>query len=794
MKVSLNWLKDYVNLNITAQEVAYKLTMSGNDVDTIQTIGREWANIYVGQITDIQKHPNADRLQLTTIDVGKEQLTVVCGAPNIKIGYKVPFARLGAVLFDAHTGKTAEVKAAKIRGVHSEGMACSERELGISQNHEGILILSQDAPLGMPLAEYMGDSIFDIKVTPNRADCLSIIGIARELSALTGEKLKLPGLDYRETDDNIQNLISIEIADADLCYRYCASVINNVVIEPSPLWMQQRLLACGMRPINNIVDITNYVMLECGQPLHAFDYSKIRGKKIIVRRGKNEDFVTLDNISRKITPDMLLITDNEGPVAIAGVMGGAVSEIDKNTKSILLESASFNRESIRRTATSLKLRSEASLRFEKGLSPELSLTGLKRATQLMINLAQGKAASGIADVYPVTAMPNTLLLTSQRVSQVLGMELNQDTMSKVLASLGFECTVNNATSIMVTVPYWRVDIKLQDDLIEELARTIGYDRIPTTILGGEPPAYTPNPMLTLKNSTRDILAGCGMQEVINTTLTNRSFMTRVKASEPILLTNPLSSEQECLRTSLRAGLLLNVLNNERYDQCIELFEIGHIYLPRINELPEEPDILCGILTGSRMEKTWLDSGGQIDFFDVKGILETLFDRLGVNVRFEKAEDTLLLPGRTSVIKAGNTIITGIMGEVDPLVIDSFGIHLSPVYLFEIYLETLATMIKGTRKYKTIPRYPGVTRDLSLVIDTETSSEVVQRLIKKTPMINSVTLFDVYTGEKMPAGKKALAYSIVYQSPDRTLTDTEVNKLEQEILNKLNDELGVVLRQ
>jgi phenylalanyl-tRNA synthetase beta chain len=793
MKVSLNWLKDYVNLNLPAEEVAYKLTMSGNDVDTIQVIGREWANIYVGQIIDIQKHPNADRLQLATIDVGKERVTVVCGAPNIKIGQKVPFARLGAFLIDAHTGKTAEVKAAKIRGVHSEGMACSERELGISQNHEGILILSQDAPLGMPLAEYMGDSIFDIKVTPNRADCLSIVGIARELSALTGEKLKSDSVDYIENGENINNLASVEIADTDLCYRYCASVVNDIVIEPSPLWMQQRLLACGMRPINNIVDITNYVMLEYGQPLHAFDYNKIRGKKIIVRRGKNENFVTLDNVSRKITHDMLLITDSEGPVAIAGVMGGAASEIDVNTKSILVESASFNRESIRRTSTSLKLRSEASLRFEKGLSPELSLIALKRATRLIVELTHGKAANGIIDVHPAPPKPNKLLLTSQRVLQVLGMELTQDNIISVLTSLGFKCKVHDATSIMVTIPYWRIDIKLQDDLIEELARIIGYDRIPTTILGGEPPAYTPNPILTLKNNVRDILAGCGMQEVINTPLTNRSSMAKINSVDPIPLTNPLSSEQECLRTSLRAGLLQNVVNNERYDQSIKLFEIGHIYLPRNNELPEEPEILCGILTGSRMEKTWLDIGGQIDFYDAKGILETLFERLGVNIRFEKNEDVLLLPGRTAAIKVGDTVI-GIMGELNPRVIDNFDIHSSPVFMFEIYLETLVTTIRGTRKYKTIPRFPGVTRDLSLVIDTEIASEAVQNLIKKTPMVNSVTLFDVYTGEKMPAGKKALAYSIVYQSPDRTLTDAEVNKYEQEILSKLNRELGAVLRQ
>ena len=401
MKVSVKWLKDYVDITLPPQELAEKLTMAGLEAGDIQTIGAGWENVFIGEVIRIEKHPNADRLQLATVNLGQEQSTVVCGAPNIAVGQRVPFARVGARLVDGHSGRHVELKPAKIRGVRSEGMVCSEMELGISDNHEGIMVLPKDAPIGAPLAEYMGDTILNIGITPNRPDCLNMIGIAREVAALTGTKVRLPEVQYEEQEPSTNQMISIEILDPDLCPRYCGGIIKEVKIGPSPQWMQERLLAAGMRPINNIVDITNFVMLEYGQPLHAFDYEGIGGKKIIVRRAReNEQIITLDGERRELSPDTLVIADEQYPVALAGVMGGAESEVTERTTTILLESANFNNASIRRTSRGLGLISEASSRFDKGLSPDLPMPAIRRAIGLMVDLAGGKAARGIVDVYP----------------------------------------------------------------------------------------------------------------------------------------------------------------------------------------------------------------------------------------------------------------------------------------------------------------------------------------------------------------------------------------------------------
>ena len=529
MKVSLNWLNDYVNISLSSKELAEKLTMSGNEVGRIDVVGGTWEHVFVGQVTALDKHPNADRLKLATIDLGTERITVVTGAPNLEVGQKVPFAKVGARLIDGHTGEVAELKPAKIRGVRSEGMACSEKELGISDNHQGIMILPSDAPVGVPLSQYLGDTIYDIKVTPNRADCLSVIGIAREVAALTNQPTHIPEPSYAEEGNPIHDSISIEIADPDLCSRYCASLVTGVKIGPSPQWMQQRVIAGGMRPISNVVDITNYVMLEYGQPLHSFDYSQIKGKKIIVRRARNDEpLYTLDGMKRDLNPNMLVIADEKYPIALAGVMGGADSEVIDPTTSILLESANFNNISIRRTSIKLNLRSEASSRFERGLSPELAPIALRRATQLLLELAGGKAARGIADVYPGKREQKPVLLPKERVGRVLGLELSTERIQKVLESLGFGCrSAGTSGDLMVTIPYWRTDVRMADDLVEEIARIIGYDEIPTTLLSSQIPQQVPAPMLSLKEQIRDLLVGCGMQEVITYSLVSQATLDKV---------------------------------------------------------------------------------------------------------------------------------------------------------------------------------------------------------------------------------------------------------------------------
>jgi phenylalanyl-tRNA synthetase beta chain len=798
VRVSLKWLRDYVDVSLPAQELAEKLTMAGLEVGAIETLSRDWENVFVGQVTALDKHPNAERLMLATVDLGPERLTVISGAPNLRVGDKVPLARAGARLIDAHTDNLVVLKPAKIRGITSQGMACSEKELGISDDHTGIMILPQDAPIGLPLSQYLGDAIFDIKVTPNRPDCLSMLGIAQEVAALTGQTMRSPEVSYQEQGSAIEQMVAVEIAEPELCPRYCAGLVTDVRIEPSPSWMQQRLLAAGMRPINNVVDITNYVLLEYGQPLHAFDCHKLEGSRIIVRRARDgESITTIDEVERVLDGDMLVIADGQDAVAIAGVMGGAGSEVSEETSYILLESANFKGTSVRRTSTELRLRTEASLRFEKGLSTELPPLALDRAIQLMTQLSGGKAAKGIIDLYPGKREREPILLSKSRVDKVLGMKLSIERITEVLSWLGFSCEPLSPSELLVTVPYWRTDISMIDDLAEEVARIIGYDEFPIVMPSGELPRPEPAPILSLKEKIGDILIGCGLQEVITYSLTSREMLEKVdpgwQLGHPLLIANPLTEEQECLRTTLRANLLATLAANEkRWEGGIRLFEIGRIYLPRENDLPEEHEMLAAVLSGPREEQSWLKGEGMLDFFDAKGTLGTLFTRLGVDVRFEPAEAPILLPGRTARIAISDEII-GLVGELHPKVAKSFDISAQPVCLFEVDINKLAPFTTQALHYRPLPRFPSTVRDIALVVDSELPAKRVQEVIQSFPLISQATLFDLYRGEQVPPGKKSLAFSIRYQSPTQTLTDEEVNKTQKELLDRLKQELGATLR-
>ncbi len=799
MRVSLKWLKDYVEIKVPLEELKEKLTMAGLEVAEEERIGAEWENIFVGEVVGLDKHPNADRLWLATVNLGEEQCRVICGAPNVRVGIKVPFARVGAKLFDGHTGQPFKLKPAKIRGILSEGMLCSEKELGISERHEGIMVLPEEAPTGLPLAQFLGDVILDIKVTTNRPDCLSMLGIAREVAALTGGKVKLPEVRYEEQEPSAEQMVAVEIADPELCPRYCAGIVTGVKVGESPPWLQERLLAAGMRPINNVVDITNYVMLEYGQPLHAFDYQKIGGKKIIVRRAEiGEGLLTLDGKERWLSNEMLVIADADKPVALAGIMGGAESEVTAETTSILLEAANFNPASIHRTSFRLGLKSEASSRFEKGISPDLTVPALRRAIGLVVELAGGKVARGIVDAYPGIKPRDPILLSMGRIKQVLGIGVSISKAKEVLQSLGFECEQKSSSELLVTIPYWRTDICVADDLVEEVARIIGYDEIPTIMLSGEIPRHEPAPLLSLRERLRDILAGCGMQEIITYSLTSREMLNKIKYQNqfgpPIRVANPLSREQEYLRISLRGGLLATFAANERHSvKGIRLFEIGKIYLPREGTLPEEREMLGGILGGPKFERTWFGEKGELDFFSAKGILETLFAHLAIKVSFEPGEDPLLIPGRTAKIMVEGEQV-GVVGELHPDVAASFELSTQPVSLFELEVEKLLPFVEQPRTYQPIPKFPGVVRDIALLVDADLPAKRVQDIIQAFPQVNQATIFDVYQGEQIPPGKKSLAFSIRYQSPERTLTDEEVDRLQENILRKLEQELGAVLRR
>ncbi|MFQ5875209.1 MAG: phenylalanine--tRNA ligase subunit beta, partial [Dehalococcoidia bacterium] len=571
-------------VTLPPEELAQKLTLSGTEVGDITVVGGNWDNVYVGRVTKVEKHPNADRLVLATVELPDESLTVVCGAPNVAAGQMVPFAKVGARLIDGHTGELTTLKAAKIRGVVSAGMVCSEKELGVSDEHEEIMVLPQDAPLGTPLPDYMGDHIFDLELTPNRPDCMSMLGVAWEVGALTGARVSPPQVSYDEQGSPIEELATVEIADPGLCSRYTASLVTDLRVAPSPHWMQERLLAAGMRPINNVVDITNYVMLEYGQPLHAFDFDKVKDGRIIVRRArKGERLVSLDGEERALDEEMLAITDPRGPVGLAGVMGGANTEVLENTKAVLLESANFNNVNIRHTSTKLRLRSEASIRFDKGLSPELPLPALLRATQFLAELAGGTVAKGVIDVYPGKVERKPLHITSRRVEQVLGLRIETEKVAAVLESLGFQVEEKGKSEMSVSVPYWRSDITIEDDLVEEVARIIGYDQLPTTNLSGQIPHREPDRARNLAETIRDTLASYGLQEVINYSLTGISALEKARTAQlasyrPLKVANPMRPDQEYLRLSLRPGLLANVgLNEKHQEEGLRFFEIGKVY-------------------------------------------------------------------------------------------------------------------------------------------------------------------------------------------------------------------------
>ncbi len=822
MKVSLKWLRDYVNIILPPEELAERLTMAGLEVKAIQTIGDTWGKMVIGEVVAINPHPNSDRLQLATVDLGTEQITVVCGAPNIGVGQRVPFAHVGARFINGHTREAVSLKPVKIRGVVSEGMVCSEKELGISENHEEILVLPPDAPIGIALGAYLGDIILDLDITPNRPDCLSVIGIAREIAALTDEPLHLPEIHYNELEDSIDSFASADIVEPNLCPRYCAGLITGIKISPSPNWLQRRLNSCGMRPINNVVDITNYVMLEYGQPLHAFDYRKLQGGQIIVRRARNGEALTsLDGTKRALNSGILVIADKEEAVAVAGIMGGLDSEVTDKTDTILLESANFNQAAIRQGCNYLQLQSEASVRFDKGLNSELPLIPLKRATQLLLELAGGRAAKGVIDVYPGKSAPKLLSLTVREVERLSGLKIDIDEIIKVLKALGFECQESNSDlQISASKPYWRSDIKCSADLVEEVVRIIGYEKIPITRLSSPLPPQKSKlspagRQSDFKDKLRNILTGFGFQEILAYSLVSLQKMQNLYPNlklqtVPIKVANPMTREQEYLRSTLRAGLLSTLAHNQKFEsEGIRLFEIGKVFLPQRppvittlsetkgkksqeeRELPREEEMLCAVLSGARAGLSWQADKEMLDFFDAKGVVDNILNQLGLKVSFNISDDDTLFPGRRANIIVEDDKV-GIVGELHPKVGQAFELS-GTVCLVEIDLEKVSTKITDIKRYQPIPRFPSVTRDIALVVDEQVSYGRAEEIIQRFPLVTRVTLFDLYRGEQIPEGKKSFAMRIIYQSPRHTLTDEEVNQTQEQMLDRLHQELGATLR-
>ena len=827
MNVTLNWLKNYIDFEFSPSELADRLTMLGIEVESIKQLGAELEGVVVGSVTSIQPHPNADKLVLCQVDIGEtEELQIVCGAPNAREGMLAPVATIGATL---PIGLT--IKRAKLRGEVSLGMLCSEKELGLSEDAAGLMELPTDTPLGTSLSEALGldDVVFELEITPNRPDCLSLIGVAREIRAETGNALKLPQVDFNEDETDIREMTSVTIEAPDLCPRYAARVIRGVKVGQSPAWLQHQLESVGVGVINNIVDITNFVLMEYGQPLHAFDYHKLTENRIVVRRAAaGENLTTLDEIARELTPDMLVIADAEKPVALAGIMGGYDSEITETTCDVLLESAYFNPSSIRATAKALGISTEASYRFERGADPGVVLAALDRAAQLIAELAGGSICKGIADVYPGQQPLRRIQLRPERVNFILGTALEAAEMVQILRHLGFdieesrpevaptgtkkdrdpEVAPTEKSVFQVTAPTFRSDITREIDLIEEIARVYGYDNIPTTLPKGDIPVPVPNPSTEVRKHIKYFLLAAGMMEAINYSFCDPNCFDKIRftADNPLRdalkLRNPLSPEMSVLRTTLIPSLLENAQHNRNHQiDTIALFEIGNVFIQdggssrsdlRIATL--EPERVTGILAGQIGDGVYSNPYREPDFYDIKGLVEGILEVCGiVDYTLQKTDAPTFHSGRNAAVLLDDRQL-GTFGEAHPEVLENYDLPYK-AYLFDFDMEALVDAAIFAKRFEPIPVYPKVERDLAIVVDKELLSDIPTGLIYATggELVESVRLFDVYEGEQVPEGKKSLAYAITYHSATETLTDKAVNALHDKVVKRLNQELGAELR-
>jgi len=864
MKVPLSWLKEYVDFDLPPEEIASRLTFAGLEVESIEYIGLAplsgyidglpgegrgpkakglaWdrEKIVVGRVFEVLPHPNADRLVLCKLDDGQTIHTVLTGAPNLfpykgqgplAKPLKVAYAREGAVLYDGHQpgNVLTTLQRMKIRGVESYSMICSEKELGISADHEGVMILPDDAPAGTPLADYLGDVILDVKINPNMARNANMVGIAREVSALTGRKLRPPSYLFRASGEPLKKLLRIRIQNPEFNPRFTAILLRDVQIGPSPAWMQRRLSRAGMRPINNIVDITNYVMLETGQPLHAFDWDSLAARAsgnavtIITRTARpGETIVTLDGATRTLDDFTVLVCDEKGPLSIAGVMGGAETEVRNTTVNILLEAAAWDYLSIRRTVQAQKLPSEAAFRFSRGVHPATTLRGLGRAAELMRTLGGGIISRDTVDTYPRKAPVVRVDLPMKEVRRLLGVNIPPRKVAQILESLEFVCRVKEAPArrrrsgrisdddltLQVIAPDHRLDIGTgvvgQADLIEEIARVYGYARIPEVQIADLLPIQRGNPGLEQEEAARDLLVNLGLQEVLTYHLTAPEKEaavyppgSEVPAAEYIRLANPIVPERRVMRRSVLASVLETAGRNASRTDRLALFELGPVYLPRGKPLPSEPVQLAIVLAGPRESRDWRPTDRTpADFFDLKGILEGVLSGLHVpSPTFESTRDPRFHPGRCAKILVDGTAL-GVMGQLHPQVAARFDWAGHDLLAAELDFELLRPYLLHRYPVHSISEYPPVLEDLAVVVAEDVPVEHVIQKIRSSggEIVQFVQLFDVYRGEQAGAGNKSLAFALTYQAPDRTLGSTEAEEIRTRIIRALEGDLGGKVRR
>ena len=809
MKVPLSWLRELVDITLPLDELVHRLNMSGTEVEDIVEVGKEWEGIAVATVVALDPHPNADSLYVAKLDVGSQGVvTVVTGAANLYVGAQVPYIRPGGRL---PGGKVIE--SATLRGIDSAGMVCSADELGLSPDRTGIYVLDERVENGTDLRSLFSDTVLDLYITPNRPDTMSVEGVAREIHAITGAPLRRvetapPGGSVPSSEK-----IAVSIPDPDLCRRFTAAYVANVKPGPSPLWLQRRLHLAGVRPISNVVDATNYTMLELGQPQHAFDADAL-GPVVMARRARpGERLVTLDDVERVLDPEMLVIADGEKPVAVGGIMGGGPTEVSDSTRNVLLETANFLPASIRKSSAALRLPSEASRRYERGIDPDLALRASQRTVALLTQIAGGTPPADIVDVYPGKADPRRILVHEDEIGGLLGHTYSRDLVTRVLTSLDFTVEPVDA-KLLVTVPGHRPDVEGRADLAEEIARITGYDEIPTTMPTGVPPEPYMEPLMLAGEQAKDVLVASGLREVKTYSLVAPGSDARLwlegaatacpdagggsaGSGDGLILHNYLSTDISVLRTTLLPSLLDTARSTLRNRERVSIFEIARVYLPPLNPLPTERMRLGIAMTGPATPVAWNAPERPADFFDLKGAIVELLGRFNVPNRFAPARAGAYHPGRCAelCVGAGNGQAIGYLGQLHPLIAERFDLEGREVYVAELDFDMLAGHSIGQPQLTQLARFPGLDRDLALVLDRDAPHEAVESTIREAggALLERVALFDLFQGSQVAAGKRSLAYTLRFRAPDRTLTDAEADDAMSKITASVRSRFGAQVR-
>ena len=810
MQVSIKWLKDYIDFTETPEQLADKLTMAGIPVENIIDPGEGLEKVITGRIEKLEPHQNSDHLQICTINVGQpENIIIVTGAQNVAEGQIVPVAMIGANLPNG-----MKISKGKLRGVMSYGMLCSAQELKLDlekladDQKSGIFILPSDTPVGIQVKDILGlnDVVLEFELTANRADCFSVFGLVREVAAITGNKPHFPEITVNEDDaTKLNDIFSVEIADTDLCSRFSTRMLKNVKIGPSPEWMQQRLAGAGISPINNVVDVTNFVMIELGHPMHAYDYDKLSGQKLVARRAvEGETVHTLDDTTRKATTETLVIADSEKVAGLAGIMGGLATEITDTTTTVVLESADFYGPCVRRTARSFGLSSEASGRFERGVDSETTILALDRACQLLQEMGACTVCQGIVDVYPTPKQASTVSFTPEQINKHLGTTITKETMLDIITSVGFNVIKDENDTITVNIPSWRNDVSRMADIAEEVARLYGFDKIKTSLPEGTCMQGTQSAKQTFIDNVKASLSSQGLFETISFALTNEETFNKLNVPQDsplrqaVPIMNPLSDEYPLVRTTLLSSIFDNLTRNlARKNDDVALFEVGSVFFPKalpVTELPDEVVKIAGAITGRRQIQGWNQTNDMVDFYDAKGIVEELLHNVRVNrYTVEAGAHYAMHPGKTALFKKGRDVIATV-GEVHPAVLAAYGIT-KPVYIFELDVNTVMKYMAKDLKHKALPKYPATSRDLAMLVDVDVNASDIEKAMTKAAGQNlvEITLFDVYTGKQVEDGKKSLAFSLTFQSNDKTLTDAEIDPAIEKIVAKLQKDFNANLR-